>query len=191
MKLSDAFGQYGPLLAGGALFLVVGLATTGQILLGLVTGGPRARLKPGTPYLYDRVFYVLFAIAITGWWMAMLSFAGELSGPVDMDSVSGFMTGWGIGAIGMGLLIWLRGNMLLEGARYLSRHGFLPFRLFHLMQVRQFEYAPVVRKIIPVVFIAAGIVALAVNITKLPLALAQASTGAHLVWSFLSKLQLA
>jgi hypothetical protein len=191
MKLSALFTQYGFFPYVAVVFLAFGLLKTSEILWGLIMGGPRNRSKPGAPYLFDRVYYLLFAVGMTSWWICLLAFAvGVSTGDTDR-LVTVFMVGWAIGAIAMGLLFGLRGDMWVEGSRYLAKHGFPPFRVFHALQARQFDRVPIARKLIPIVFPLMGLVALAINFSKVPMALEQTWVNLHLVWNFLSKLQLA
>jgi hypothetical protein len=195
MKLSDAFGQYAFPMVIATVFLVAGLTMTVQTVWGLLTGGPRDRQKPGAPQLYDRSYYLLFAVGLIGWWIAMLSIPAQMAaGPNSKDpDLTGFLVGWAIGAIGMGALFGLRRDVMTSGARYLARHGFGPFRFFHAMQARQFDRMEGNRLLsfIPLIFGSAGIVILIFQATKVPAALAQASAGAYVVWNFISTLQFA
>ncbi len=193
MKLSDAFGHYAFPMVIAAIFLVAGLTMTVQTVWGFLTGGPRDRQKPGTPQLYDRVYYSLFGLGLIGWWIALLSIPGQMAdglGPKD-PVFSGFLVGWAIGAIGMGALFGLRRDMMMSGARYLARHGFAPFRFFHTMQARQFDRmeANPLLSFLPLIFAVAGIGILIFEGTKVPAALTQALAGAHVVWNFIGSLQ--
>jgi hypothetical protein len=155
------------------VFVIVGVAMTINIIWGLASGGPRAKELPGAPYIYDRLYYLLFGLGLVGWWIGILSFFG-----ITEDATSSFMIGWGIGAIGMGTWFWLRGDMMVEGATYLSTHGFWLFRFFHAMQGRQFaQLPPVMRRLMAVAFIVAGIGVLAFNLPQIGCVPADMATG--------------
>lgn len=157
------------------VFVTVGVGMTINIVWGLVTGGPRAKTLPGAPYLYDRLYYLLFGFGLVGWWIAIFSFFG-----ISEASVSSFMIGWGIGAIPMGLLLWLRGDMLIDGATYLSAYGFWLFRFFHASQGRQFGRIPrALRKLMAAVFFIAGIGVLAFNLPQIGRVPGDVASGAH------------
>lgn len=152
-----------PLILFGGLFVVVGVCTWISILWGLLTGGPRDRDKMGQPYLYDRLYYLLFLVGIIGWSTALLSVL-TAGGAGETRAVSGFMVGWGIGAIGMGCLLLLRGDMMLNGFQYRARHGFVLIRLFYKMQLRSLERQSGIWKIVAPIFILAGIGVLIFNL---------------------------
>jgi hypothetical protein len=161
------------LFAMGSLFCVVGAGMAINIAWGLITGGPRAWTEPSQPYLYDRLYYCLFLVGLVGWVIAMLSFVSIIEGAPE----AGFLIGWGIGAIGMGLLFRLRGKMMTTGARYLSSHGFVLLRPFHFMQARQLEYQPMMLTWVPFLFVVAGTGVLIFNLPRLPEAMDQAHAG--------------
>lgn len=193
MKLSEAFEQYGFLLVVAAVFLVVGLVAAANILWGLVTGGPRDRQKPGAPYLYDRMYYLLSVLVATGWWLAMLSVPAQMAnGLTAKDPVfDGFLVGWGIMAVGIGALFALRRDMMHDGSSYLAKHGFVLFRFFHAAQLRQVDRMNAGLTFLPWIFLIAGTGVLLFNITKLTEAVMQSMEGAHVVWNFIRGLQLA
>lgn len=152
-----------PLILFGGLFVVVGVGMWIHILRGLLTGGPRDRDEATQPFLYDRLYYLLFLVGLIGWSTALLSIlpAQEVG---ETRAVPGFMAGWGIGAIGIGCLLLLRGDMMLNGFRYNSRHGFVLFRLFYQLQLRSLERQAGLWKIIAPIFILAGIGVLVFNL---------------------------
>lgn len=173
----------GPFIMVPILFVVVGISTFVTIAWGLLTGGPRALNQSGSPYLYDRLYYLIWLVAMVAWAGGLLSFVGITAGETEPW---GFMLCWAIGAIGMGSLFLLRGEMMIKGARYLADNGFWLMRWYNRMQARQLERQnPLVRKLIPFVFLIAGTVALVVCIPHITEALAEARAGAmtivHLV----------
>ncbi len=155
-KLAGAGAAQWPLVLFFGLFTVVGTGMWINTLWGLLTGGPRDHTKPGHPHVYDRLYYVLFLAGLIGWTMALLSFLAPVSSG-KMDEISGFMIGWGIMAVSMGLLMRLRGEMMLNGAKYLSKHGFIAWRIFYAMHVRQREQQPMAWKYIPLLFPIVGV----------------------------------
>ena len=158
-----------------AVFVIVGTTMAIRTVWGLLTGGPRARDRPGAPYLYDRLYYLIFLAALIGWWTAMLSFFGVTANTAP----AGFLVGWGVMAVGMGSLFLFKQNMMVDGSRYLASHGFWLFRFFHAMQARQFERQPVfMRKLVAVVFLIAGIGVLAFNFGHLNEVPANVEAGA-------------
>lgn len=147
-----------------AIFVAVGTGMAVRIVWGLLTGGPRAKDRPGAPFLYDRLYYLMFLVALVGWWIAMLSFFGSTT----RAAPSGFLIGWGILAIGMGSLFLFRQKMMVDGARYLATHGFPLFRIFHAMQAGQFDRQPAfMRKLVAVVFLITGVGVLVFNIGQI------------------------
>ena len=130
----------------------------GRRLWGLLTGGPRDRTKPGRPFLYDRLYYLLMLILLTGWTVSLIS--SDSPGVLSSETApSGFLVGWGIMAIGIGLFYPLRFDMMIGGAEYLSKHGFILMRPFHAMTVRSFyrQRQSWVLKIMPIVFAIIGV----------------------------------
>ena len=170
--------RYGVLLAIPLLFVVVGVFMFVNIAWGLLTGGPRAFKEPGSPYFYDRFYYLLFLIAMIGWTFALLSFS---SGVETGEAGFGFLLGWGVCAIGIGSVFFLRGQMMLRGARYLADNGFWPFRLFHRMQAMQFERQPIVLKWVPVVFIVMGVGVILFSLFHLPAAFSELQAGTQIL----------
>ena len=159
-----------------ALFFVVGMATACNILWGLLTGGPRALQAPGAPYLYDRVYYLIFLVVLVGWSGALLAFVAEAGTPTDG---AGFTLGWGILAIGMGTLFLTKADMMLKGAQYRAKNGFWLWRFHYALQARQWErQSPIVRKLLGGVFVVAGIGATLYSLPHLPLALSEMAMGA-------------
>ena len=178
-----------PFLLFFGLFLVVGAFTWINILWGLLTGGPRDRTKMGQPYLYDRLYYLLMLVLLTGWTIALMSF--DQAGAVNRQTApSGFLVGWGIMAIGMGLFYPLRIDMMVNGAEYLSKHGFVLLRPFHAMTVRQFgrQRQSLVLKIVPVVFTVAGVAVLAFNLSHVAEVPGQMMQGARTLIDQICKL---
>ena len=169
-----------PLLLVYALFTVVGAGLWIGILWNLLTGGPRDLAQPGQPYLYDRLYYLLFLVGLVGWTIGLLSFLAPIASG-RTDEVSGFMVGWGIMAIGMGLLFRLRGEMMLKGAKYLSKHGFILWRPFYAMHVRQREQQPMVWKYMPLIFPIVGIGVLLFSLPHLAEVPGQVAAGAK-IW---------
>lgn len=143
----------------GGLFLAVGLGMAINILLGLLTGGPRDRSQPNRPRLYDRAYYLLMLFVLAGWSVALLSFDHETL----TQTPDGFLVGWGIMAIGLGLLYLLRLDMMTTASKYLSQQGFVLFRPYHSMRHRQLERqrGSVIVKIVPVLFMVLGMGVLA------------------------------
>jgi len=173
--------RYGAFLIVPLLFVVVGVVMFANIGWGLLSGGPRALKEPGAPYLYDRFYYLLFLFAMIGWTFALLSFS---SGIETGNAGFGFLLGWGICAIGMGSIFLLRRNMMLRGARYLAANGFGPFRIFHRMQVMQFERQPaIVLKLMPIVFMVIGIATTIFCLFHLPAAVSDLKTGTQILIS--------
>ena len=173
----------GPFVLVPILFIVVGIGTFVTIAGGLLTGGPRALNQPGSPHLYDRLYYLIWLVAMTGWAGGLLSFAGIRAGETELW---GFVLGWAICAVGMGSLFLLRGDMMIKGARYLAENGVWLTRWHNRMQVRQLERQnPFVRKLIPFIFLIAGTVALAISFPHIAEAVADVRAGAmtivHLV----------
>jgi uncharacterized membrane protein YidH (DUF202 family) len=165
--------NFAPFALFALAFVIVGFAMTINIVWGLLSSGPRAKALPGAPYIYDRLYYLLFGLGLVGWWIGILSFFG-----ITEDAMSSFMIGWGIGAIGMGAWLWLRGDMMVEGAAYLATHGFWLFRFFHAMQGRQFaQVPPVMRRLMAVAFMAAGIGVVAFNLPQIGRVPADMATG--------------
>ena len=171
--------RYGVFLAIPVLFIVVGISMFVNIAWGLLTGGPRAFREPGAPYLYDRFYYLLFLVAMIGWTFALLSFS---SGIETGEEGFGFLLGWGVCAIGIGGVFFLRGDMMLRGARSLADNGFWPFRIFHRMQVMQFErQSSIVLKLVPVVFVVVGIGVILFSLFHIPAALSDVKTGTQIL----------
>ena len=169
-----------PLVLFFGLFVVVGTGMWINTVWGLLTGGPRDRTRPGQPHIYDRLYYGLFLAGLVGWTMALLSFLAPVASG-RMDQISGFMIGWGIMAVSMGLLFWLRGEMMLNGSKYLSRHGFILWRLFHAMQVRQRERQPMAWKYMPLIFMVVGVGVLLFNLPHIAEVPGQVATGARVL----------
>ena len=168
-----------PLILIGGLFLAVGIGMAVNILWGLLTGGPRDRSQPDQPRLYDRAYYLLMLFVLAGWSVALLSFdQGAVTQAPD-----GFLVGWGIMAIGLGLLYLLRLDMMTRASKYLSQHGFVLFRPYHGMRHRQLERqrGSVITKIVPVVFMVLGLGVLAFNMPYLAEIPAQVEAGASML----------
>ena len=158
------------------LFIAVGIGMFFSIMWGLISGGPRARTQPGAPYLYDRFYYLLWLVAAIGWAASLLAFIAEGSSGIEPW---GFLLGWAIGAVGMGSLFLLRGDMMIKGARYLADNGFLLSRWYNRMQLRQLDRQNgLVRKLLPIVFLIAGSVALVASVLHGNEALAEIKAGA-------------
>jgi LPXTG-motif cell wall-anchored protein len=171
--------RYGVFLVIPLLFIVVGVSMFVNIAWGPVTGGPRAFKEPGAPYLYDRFYYLLFLVAMSGWSFALLSFSSD---PKTGETPFGFLLGWGICAIGMGSVFFLRRDMMMRGARYLADNGFWPLRIFHRMQIMQFERQPViVLKVLPIVFVVASIGVILFSLFHLPAAFSEVKTGTQIL----------
>ena len=167
--------RYGVFLAIPVLFIVVGVGMFVNIAWGLLTGGPRAFKEPGAPYLYDRFYYMLFLVAMIGWSFALLSFS---SGIETGEAGFGFLLGWGICAIGIGGVFLFRADMMFRGARYLAENGLWPLRIFHRMQIMQFERQPaIVLKLVPLVFVVAGIGVILFSLFHLPAAFSDFKSG--------------
>ncbi len=172
-----------PLILFFGLFVVVGMGMWVNIIWGLLTGGPRDRSKPGQPFLYDRVYYLLFLFMISGWSFGLLSF-----GKVEPTDASGFMIGWGVTAIGIALIFLMRRDMMLQGARYLAREGFVLLRPFHFLQAIQLERIEqqgLVLRFVPMIFLVAGVGVLLFNLLHLPQAIGQAEAGASALIAWL------
>ncbi len=167
------------------LFVTVGIGMAVNVLWNLLTGGPRAKTRPGAPYLYDRQFYLVFLVVLVGWWVALLSFFGMPS----EASPGSFMIGWGIMAVGMGSLYLFKGDMMIEGSRYLASHGFTMFRFFYALQDAQLtRQSPFFRKLIGGIFLAAGIGALLFNFQNFRHLPDDVAGGAEQVVMFLTHL---
>ncbi len=179
-KVGNAAMPELPLILFGGLFLVVGIGMWANIVWGLLTGGPRDREKPDQPFLFDRLYYLLFLVGLIGWSTALLSVPAASEGG-EARTVTAFMIGWGIGAIAMGFLLLLRGEMMLNGRRYLSRHGFVLFRLFQQMQLRSLERQTWAWKIIAPIFILVGIGVLIFNLPHLTDVPGQVIRGAQIL----------
>lgn len=177
----------GPFILIPILFIVVGVGTFVRLVWGLITGGPRALQDPGAPYLYDRVYYLVFLVAWFGWSFSLLSFADLASNIATADTLkseAGFLIGWGICAIGMGSLFLLRGDMMVKAARYRATYGFWLWRFFNALQAQQLErQRPAFRKFVAGFFVVVGVVILAVNIINLPEGIRQAQAGLNHVIS--------
>lgn len=186
-RLINLFQTMGPFALIPILFVVAGVGSWLNILWGLVTGGPRALQETGAPYLYDRPYYLMWLAAIAGWTVALLSVLAETGGEPKFE---GFLLGWSLLALGMGLIFRFRLDMTLRAARYLSQHGFWLFRLFHMMQARQFgrrnARQAVVLKLLPLVFLFAGAGLLLFSLLNLPEAWRQIVTGAKVLAGFLT-----
>ncbi len=162
-----------------ALFVLVGCGMFISIVLGLLTGGPRARDRPGAPFLYDRLYYLLFLVVWIGWSSGFLAFLSEDS---ENIAASGFFLGWGVLAVGMSGLFLLRGDMMLKGAQYQAKHGFWLSRLYYGMQAAQIErQSAALRKFIAIVFGIAGVGAIVFSLPHLPAALQQVEAGGRLL----------
>lgn len=169
MHLIQAYGFF---LLVPVLFVVVGVCMWIYVISGLITGGPRALHEPGAPYLYDRLYYLLYGIGMVGWTWGMLSFVslGNDSSP------TGFMLGWGIGAVAMGSLFLLRGDMFIRAAQYRAKYGNWLVRLFY--QKQDFSrVSPIMCKLFAFLFIIAGTGVLAFNLPHLGQAVVDAQTG--------------
>ena len=179
-----------PFLLIGGLFVLVGVGMWISVPWNLVTGGPRDRTKPGQPYVYDRLYYLLLLVGLVGWSVALLSFLATLaSGRIDsLGSLSGFMVGWGIMAIAMGTLYALRLDMMEKASEYLSKNGFILFRLFHIMRLRQFQRQRAVWKIISPIFIVAGIGVSAFYLPHIGDVPRQVTTGAQILVGQIQKI---
>ena len=151
------------LILFGGVFVAVGLFMWINTLWGLLTGGPRDRTKMGQPYIFDRTYYLLFLVLIIGWTAALLSML-TIGTNGETRAAAGFMVGWGVMAIAMGVLLVLRNDMMLDGNRYLSKNGFTLIRPFHAMQARSVERQASARKIVAPLFIIVGIGVLAFNL---------------------------
>ncbi len=147
----------------GILFAVAGIGMWTNTIRGLVTGGPRDRTKPGQPHVYDRIYYLMTLLMITGWSIGILSFLANVDSN-RLQSESGFMIGWGICAVGMGLMFSLRGDMMLSGARYQAKHGFILSRPFYTQHIIQRERQPLIWKIMPLIFLVIGAGVLVFNL---------------------------
>ncbi len=182
-NLTTLAQQMGPFILIPILFFVVGIGAACNIIWGLLTGGPRALTLPGAPYLYDRVYYCLQLVAFLGWTGALLAFVPLTA---DRDDGSGFMIGWGVGAIGIAALFLTRATMMIKAMKYRAEHGFWLSRFFNRMQAVQFERQPAwMRQFIAVIFLIAGTGILIFNLPHLPAGLTQMRAGAttivHLV----------
>ncbi len=167
---------YGWALLFPAAFVVTGIAGWLNVLWGLITGGPRALQAPGAPYLFDRVYYLLYGIGLFGWSFGLLSFP-TISGSAPHPE-AGFLIGWGIAAMGMGLWLILRGDMVIDAARYRAEHGFWLFRGFHSANVNRLErWNPTFRKLFAGMFMVIGAGVLAFNLPHLAEAVSQAGAG--------------
>jgi hypothetical protein len=178
-----------PMILFFGLFVVVGTFMWINILWGLLTGGPRDRTKMGQPYLYDRLYYLLMLVLLTGWTIAFLSF-GEPGALNSKAAPSGFLIGWGIMAIGIGLFYPLRLEMMLNGAEYLANHGLVLLRPFHAMTVRSFQrqrQSPML-KIMPIVFAVVGVGVLAFNLSHIAEVPGQVMQGAQALIGEIQKL---
>ena len=169
-----------PLLLFFGLFVVVGAGMWISLPWNLLTGGPRDRTKPGQPYVYDRLYYLLLLIGLIGWSVALLSILVPITRG-RTDDVSGFLAGWGIMAVGMGLLFRLRREMMLSGARYLSKHGFILWRPYYAMQVKQRERQPLAWKYMPLAFLVIGIGVLIFTLPHVTEVPGQVTAGAAIV----------
>jgi hypothetical protein len=175
MHLSHDFR---PVLIVLAVFIVAGLGTFINIVWGLLTGGPRATQLPGQPRLYDRVYYLLFLAGWSGWCFALLSLP------------DGFIVGWGIGAIGMGVLYLLRGDMIVKAMEYKAEHGIGPWRFLYRTNINRLHERHASQKIIAVIFIVAGTIVLFVNAAHVPAALADFYGNIQLVTDIVTKFLL-
>lgn len=179
-NLSALAQSMGPFIIIPALFLVVGVSMWVTLVWGLVTGGPRAGNEPGAPYLYDRIYYMLFLLATIGWSVALLCFDSD---ELNDGAPAGFLVGWGILAIGMGALFVFRSDMMLRGSLYQAKHGFWLSRFFHSMQAAQMErQGSAIRKGVGGIFLLLGLGVTALNVQHIPDAFEGAWRGAiHLV----------
>ncbi len=182
-KIGHLIQTMGPFVLIPALFVVVGVGSWLNILWGLVTGGPRALQESGAPYLFDRPYYLMGLLAVAGWTIALLSALAEVGNPLMFE---GFLTGWSLLAIGVGLLFLLRLDMRLRGTRYLAEHGFWLFRPFHAMQVRQFNRQTWVIKIVPWIFLVIGACTLIFSLTHITEAWRQTAAGARVLVGYLT-----
>jgi hypothetical protein len=162
------------IFAMGIVFVIVGLGMAVNIAWGLIAGGPRDKMEPGQPRLYDRFYYLLFLLMLSGWAFGLLSFGS----PQTVENPAGFMIGWGVCAIGIALIFLLRGKMMLRGATYLARHGFILWRPFYAMQAYQLSRQPLVVKFVPYAFLVAGSVVLIFQAPHFMEGLDQARAGA-------------
>ncbi len=183
-NLSTLAQQMGPWVLVPILFVVVGIATFAAIVWGLVTGGPRAWKQPGAPYLYDRVYYLIWLVTLCGWSGALLASASETTrGP----EVWGFLLGWSVLAIGMASLFMTRMGMMIKGARYLGEHGFWAMRWYNRMQANQFSRVNAkIGKLFPLPFLIAGVVALVVSLAHLTEAITDIRAGAMAIIHFVT-----
>lgn len=163
-KVGSAAGPELLLILIGGLFVVTGVSMALSILWGLLGGGPRDRSQPGQPHLYDRSYYVLMLVVLAGWSTALLSLD---QGVLTKAAPDGFLVGWGVMAIGMGLLYLLRFDMIVRAAHHRAMNGFILLRPFHAMRARRFDRQAGVMKIIPPVFLVVGLGVLAFNLAHL------------------------
>ncbi len=173
---------FGPFLLIAALFVIVGVGMAISTVWGLVTGGPRAKDRPGAPFLYDRLYYLNLLVVLAGWWIAMLSFFGATANAAP----DGFLIGWGIMAVATSPMLLFREKMMMDGSQYLAAHGFPLFRFLHAMRVQQFERQPVfLRKLVAVIFLIVGIGVLAFNLPQIARVPEEVRSGAEgIVLSF-------
>lgn len=158
-----------PFVVMGVLFVVVGVSTFIKIVLGLLTGGPRALQLPGAPRLYDCVYYLLHLVGLTGWAFGLMSFFHGVEG----GGVSGFMIGWGVCAVGIGSLFVLRGDMIAKAMAYKAEHGFWLWRFFYRQQAERMRAMGWFQKALGGVFVVIGIGVLIFNVPYLPAAIAE------------------
>lgn len=163
--------------AMGVWFAVVWSGMAINVVWGLLTGGPRARTEPGRPYLYDRLYYFLFLVLIIG---ALLAFLSSL-GKGEDGSRAGFFISGGICFTAFGLIFWLRRKMMKAGSAYLAKHGFILFRPYHFMMVRNFELYPLglpgYIKDVSRVLVVVGVGVLVFNLLHVPEAVDQVRAG--------------
>lgn len=158
----------GLFLAVPLAFIAIGCFMLVRAVWGLLTGGPRAVQAPGAPYLYDRLYWLLNLVMLIGWTGFAVCFLAGIAGGMTGDNMLIFMC-WAICAIGIGLMFLLRGEMMLDGQRYLARHGFYLWRWGRSLQVARMEQqAAWLRNLVAGVFVVIGVVILGVCIAQFP-----------------------
>ncbi|MBW8880381.1 MAG: hypothetical protein JF615_02845 [Asticcacaulis sp.] len=156
------------------LFLAFGLGHGLYALWNFVTGGPRAIGEVGTPYLYDRFYFLLQVSMAAGWLIAVSSFAVAVIAGAWSDDASGFMLGWAVMAVSIGLLFTLRGGMLVRGMQYRASHSRGLLGWFYRMQLARMENQPeIFRTLIGGLFAVIGAVILVINLPHVPAILGQ------------------
>jgi hypothetical protein len=186
-KLTQLFQSQGLSALIYVLFVIVGAGMWLNVLWGLLSGGPKAITEPGAPYLYDRLYFMLWLLATIGWTMSLLSALAGFSQRENAVRFEGFLFGWSLLAIGMSLIFHLRLHMMLHAARYLAVHGFWLFRPLHWIQLRQFDHEKnLVLKFVPFIFLIVGTAVLLFSLLHVGEAWRQTVAGAQILLSYMT-----